>query len=428
MSIVASPALGTSFLAAGVLTAFLGGNKGLPPDLVLGEPGLLPAPAEAVLQVRARELWSADGKRITDGLLVLEGGRIRSVGSAKNVDPSQPLVVHDGVLTAGLIACRTQSGSAGELQDDTRSVMSEARAAFAVDLASVDLERALAAGITSLGIAPGPQNLVGGFACVVKTAGGRVLEPEAALSISLSSGTLGRSTTQGGFLFGAAEEGMARPDGRPEWSERTQRGTREPTSYSGAVAMLRQHFARGEGAFGRAREGDLPVTIEAWDRHEVLRAAALAQELGLKGAIRGAPLAGDPAVVAALSASGLGVILGPYSIRQTRPSLESVKVLAAAGVPVAFALDGPWNAPEELRITAVRALQAGATKESLWKALTEDAALLSGVPRSIGALAPGRDADFVLWSGDPFDLTCHPSAVYVDGKLAWSASGAHGAR
>lgn len=394
------------------------------------EPESAPVAPARVLQIHARELWTSAGERLTDALLIVADGRIRAIGRASEADTGLPLLHHDGVVTAGLIACRTQSGSVGELQDDTRTVMESAHALQAIDLDSRDFERALAAGITAVEIAPGPENLVGGFACVLKTAGGRVLAPEASLAISLMSGTLGRSTTQGGFLFGVAEgepgsAGMMRPDGGPEASSFTTRGTRAPTSYAGALEALRKLFARGEGAFGRAKRGALPVTIEAWDRHEVMRAAQFAQEQKLVGSIRGAPLAGDPAVVAALKASGLGVIVGPYSAAQTRASLESVQRLSEAGVPVAFALETPWHSPEDLRLSAARALRAGASREAIWKALTSDAARLTGVAESAGELAPGRDADFVLWSGDPLDLSSRAMAVYVDGKLAWSAPAAH---
>jgi len=378
---------------------------------------------ESVLQIQAGELWTTAGKRIRDGVLDVADGRIRSVGSADDTDRGRPWIRHEGVLTAGLVACWTQSGTAGELQDDTRSVLARARATYAVDPTHPDFERALAAGITALGIVPGPANLVGGLACVIKTAGGRVPEPEAALALSLSGSALGRSTVQGGFFFGVPgdEPGyVAESDGGPETTTRTTRGTREPTSYAGALAMLDRLFARGQGPFGRAKKGELPVMIQAWERHEVVRAAQFARQHGLQGAIRGAPLAGDPDVLAALRASGLGVIVGPYSAQQTRHSLESLKLLAEAGVPVAFALEAPAHAPDELRLSAARALRSGAPREAVWKALTEDAARLAGAEK-IGTLAPGQDADFVLWSGDPLDLSSRVLAVWIDGKRAWAA-------
>jgi imidazolonepropionase-like amidohydrolase len=392
---------------------------------------------DAGLQIQAREVWTAAGERIPNGVVVIADGKVLAVGDERALDASRPLVRHDGVLTAGLIACRTWSGAGAGLQDDTRSVLPHARAADAIDLDSRDFERLLAAGITSVGIAPGPESLVGGLACVVKTTA-RMLEDEAALALSLSSSALGRSTSRGGFLFGSAEDeesggapeapGASQQQGGPETSARTTRGTREPTSFPGALALLTELLARGSRSprendpFARVKAGELPVTIEAWERHEVLRAARFAAEHRLVGAIRGAPLAGDPDVIAALKASGLGVIVGPYTSGQTRRSLESVRHLAEAGVPVAFALDAPARPAEELRLSAVRALAAGASQDAVWKALTEDAARLAGVGGRVGQLAKGQEADLVLWSGNPLDLSSRVVAVYVDGVRAWPAS------
>ena len=376
------------------------------------------------VQVRAREIWTAAGQRVSDALLLVVDGRVRSVKAGAEADPELPLVVHDGVVTAGLIACHTDSGAQGELEDDSRSVMPTALAAYAFDPEHPDFERALAAGITALALTPGDENLVGGLTCVVKTAGARVLEREATLAISFSSRALGRSGSQGFFLLGAAEGGAgptAAEEGGPELTARTQRGSREPTSYSGALLMLRKLFAEKEGPFARAAGGELPVTLEALDRHEVLRAARFAVEHDLVGAIRGAPLASDPDVVAALRETHLGVIVGPWSADQTVRSLESVRALAEAGIPVAFALDAPLHHPEELRLFAARALWAGAGHDAVFRALTSDAARLVGTPDHIGTLEPGRDADFVLWSGDPLDLSSRIEAVYVDGVRRWTA-------
>jgi imidazolonepropionase-like amidohydrolase len=374
----------------------------------------------STLQFRAREIWTADGQRVANALLVVEGGKVRAVGADQEADPRLPLIAHDGVISAGLVACQTQSGAAGELLDDTRSVLPEARTLHAFAPEHPDFERALAAGITTLVLPPSPENLVGGLACAVKSAGGSVLSAEASLALSFSSAALGRSTATGFFFFGAAEE-LASADGSPEVTERSRRGTREPTSYAGALAQLRALLAGKSGPFARAAAGELPVVLDAWDRHEVLRAAGFAREHGLRGALRGAPLAGDPDVLAAIQASGLGVILGPFAGDQARRSLESVKLLGAAGVPVAFALDAPLHAPAELRLTAARALWAGASRETAWKALTSDAALLAGVGERVGTLTNGKDADFVLWSGDPLDLRSRVEAVYVDGVSRWRA-------
>ena len=100
------------------------------------------------------------------------------------------------------------------------------------------------------------------------------------------------------------------------------------------------------------------VLLVAWERNEVVRAADFAREHGLAGAICGVPLASDPEVVSAISKSGLGVVLWPYVPGQSRRSLESMKTLVAAKIPVGFALDAPTHHPDGLRLSAALAIAA----------------------------------------------------------------------
>lgn len=372
------------------------------------------------VEIRAREVWTGT-ERIQNGAVVVVDGRIRSVGTAREPDPRRAIAQYDGVLTAGMVVCQSEAGAGDELRGDARTLLPEGRAWYAFAPEHSDFRRALEAGITSMALTPNGNGLVGGLSSVVKTAGGRVLAREATLAMSLSSEAIGRATGRVSFVFGSAEAPLASADGGPENTTRTGRGTRTPTSYSGAVAVLEEAFAAPAGPLARARRGELPVTIEAFDRHEVMRALGLATKLGLHGAIRGAPLASDPTLVEALKASGMGLVVGPYDPDQTRASLESLAALAKAKVPVGFALEAPARSPEELRLFAARAMWAGAPHDALWRALTVDAAHLAGVGDHVGAVAPDRDADLVLWSGDPLDLSSRIEAVWVDGRLAWKA-------
>ena len=392
--------------------------------------------AETTLQVRAKELWVGDGRKIANGVLVIEDGRIDRVGEEGELDPRLPTIEHDGVVTAGMVACQTRSGTTDELLEDARSVIAEARAAFEFDPDHPDFRRALEAGITTALLVPSGENLVGGLASAVKTSGGEIVERDACLAISFSGNALGRTSDQNFFFFQADEHGELVPGtakaleveevdpasteaGGPEPTVPSRRGTRQPTSYSGALAELRARFTRPTGVFESAADRDLPVLLEAWERNEVVRAADFAREHELAGAILGAPLASDPDVRAAIARSGLGVILGPYVPGQARRSLESVKELVAAKVPVAFALGAPAYHPDGLRLSAALAIGAGADEVSVWKALTSDAARLANVAERVGSLEEGKDADFVLWTGDPLSLSSAPVAVYVGGRLAW---------
>jgi imidazolonepropionase-like amidohydrolase len=387
-------------------------------------PTLAPTPPPAaILQIRASEIYIGDGTRITDGVLVLEGGKIKRVGRGVEVDDRHPVIDHDGVITAGMVACQAQSGTEGEASDRARTILPEARIAHAFRPTHSDFEKALAAGITSLVLAPSADNLIGGVTAVVKSAGGTVVVGEGHLSISFGDTPLGAGSQPLQLFFGSAD-GRASLDasGDLENTESSSRGARYPTSYAGAIRELDDLFADPKATIERAAKGELPVLLEAWTRHEVARAAEFARRHELRGAIRGAPLAGDPHLLPLLQASGLGVILGPFDLAQARRSLESVRALQEAGISVAFALGGPGNNPEMLRISAARAVSVGADQKSVWKALTSDAARIAAVDDRVGLLAPGKDADIVLWSGNPLNLTSRVEAVYVDGRRVFEGA------
>jgi imidazolonepropionase-like amidohydrolase len=380
----------------------------------------------SAFQVRAGELVLADGSRMEDALLVIEGGKVKRVTRGPMLDEGLPTVVHDGVVTAGLVACRTRSGAGSEAHDPTRSVLPEADVVHAFRPDHSEFEDALAAGITTVVLAPSGTNLVGGTTAVVKTHGGTVLEREGHLALSFSSSSLAGNVPIA-LRLGSVEEEHAlalSQDGGPEDTHVSRRGARSPTSYAGAMRVLRERIEDTEGRFARVASGELPVLFTAHDRNEVARAASFAREHRLTGAIYGAPLAGDPDLVGLLVESGLGVVFSPFRTSRTTRSREAVATLQQAGVPVAFALEGPTREPGAFRMTAVMAVVAGADPGAVLTSLTSTAARLAGVDERVGDLTAGKDADFVLWSGDPLDLSSHVVAVYVDGGLAWSADDA----
>ncbi len=383
------------------LTACSLALSALPKDPALDSPGPTEAQlraAENVLQVRAKEIWLGDGRRIADGLIVVQGGTIVSVGKGE-ADASKLLVEHDGIVTAGMVVCQSLTGAWGETYDSTRSVLPTARIAHGVDPHDTDFDKALAAGITTLVITP-TRNVVGGLTAVVD-ARGHVRARVSHLAISLASTALSSGTSQ--------SDGIENTIGYA-------RGTRYPTSYAGALHELGQLFAEPEGVFARAASGQLPVVIEAWDRNEVSRALAFAKANGLTGAVRGAPLAGE--LAAQFKDSGMAAILGPYRAGQSRASLESFARLSEAGVPIGFALDQPYFEPAGLRLSAAMTLGAGAKRADVWNALTSGGARIAGVAKQVGTIVKGKQADLVLWSGDPLELTSRVEAVYVAGELA----------
>jgi len=342
-----------------------------------------PPSATETFAVRAADIHLGDGRRLEDGVLLVQAGKIRALGRGVELPEDLAVIEHDGVLAAGMVSCRSYSGSWGEVHDSTRSFLPELDVTHAFDPDHRDFEAALAEGITTVVLAPTGSNVAGGLTAVVKCAGGVVVRPRAHLALSLGANAI-------------------RPD-------------REPTSYPGALQRLADHLAAGEGAFGRVAAGELPVLLEVGARHEVERALDFAQVHGLKGALRGAWRAGE--LADRVAESGLAVVVGPFEPGISAHSVDSVVALADAEVALAFGLDAPLHDPAALRLSAALCVRAGLDRDAAWTALSSGAARIAGVGDRLGRLERGLDADFVLWSGDPLELTSRVEAVFVDGAL-----------
>lgn len=342
----------------------------------------------SVFAVEAKELYLGDGRRVENGVLVVDGGKIRAAGAGVEVPSGVPVVVHDGVVSAGMVACRTHHGDRGEANDWVRSVLPDARIVDGFDPGHTVFEGALAAGVTTVVLSPTTQNLVGGTTAVVKTAGGRVVKADGHLAISLGPSALNQ--------------------------------IRYPTSMSGAVAELEARMKAPRGAFADVATGRRLVMISATSRADVEAALGFATRHGLKGALVGAYRAGE--LLRDVQSSGLGVVVGPLGVGTYHKIVESVVALGEARVPLAFALDAPSNHPDELRLAAALCLRGGLDPDVAWKALTSDGARIAGVGDQLGRLERGLDADFVLWSGDPLDLSSSVVEVYVDGARVFGGA------
>jgi len=332
--------------------------------------------------VHAAELWLGDGQRIEDGVLLVEGGRIKAAGRGVDVPLGTPRIEHDSVISAGLIAFDCAVGLDGETSEPKRSVLATGRLIDAFDASAEGVAAALSEGITTLVLTPAPTTLAGGRCAVVKTAHGTVLSAEGLLALSLSEEALDPN--------------------------------RYPTSPSGAMTELERLLGAGQGALPAAAR--VAVLIEAPTRDDVRRALGLAERHGLRGALSGSRRAGE--LAEAIAAAQLAVVVGPFASGVAQRELDSVVALGRARVPLAFALELPTRHPAGLRLSASLCLRAGLDPAAAWSALTSGAAAVAGVQTRVGRLERGLDADFVLWSGNPLDLSSRPVAVFVDGVRA----------
>lgn len=238
-------------------------------------------------------------------------------------------------------------------------------------------------------------------------------------------------------------------------------GTGYPAALLGSIAFVRQAFydARWQkdarawadkhkdqarpayepalDALVPALDRRMPVSFEAGELREILRALAMAKEFNLDPIVTGGIEA--DAVVADLKAQNAKVILtlnaaggggrggfgggggrgGDTPIRVTRMQQNAPKVAAAlekAGIPYAFASEGLQTPAEFLRGVSRAVREGGLTADQALAALTVNAAKMAGASDRVGALAKGRIANVLVVEGDLFSESARIRRVFVDGR------------
>lgn len=402
-------------------------------------------------QQEAAYLYAIAGARIVPvgappieaGTVVFRDGVIEQVGASvappagAQVIAGKGLTVYPGLVdmgsTAGLdwpAAARPENPQTTEeverVKRDTL-LRAHVRAADHVNASSPALLRAAQAGITAL-LATPPGDGVRGQSALVLTAQGTDVPQVGALADDRRGPLVVRTPV-------ALHVGVAnQPAG----------GSAYPNSLMGIIAFNRQAFldaqhyaAAGRRPYSAALEamqeavaGRLPVAFRATEAREIERALAMAKAFSLDPIVTTAIEV--QGVAAGLKAAGARVVVSlnfptrpqnlapdadePLRVLRARADApKAAAALAAAGVVFAFESQG-LSDPQDFLKNARKAVEAGAAKDAVLRALTIDAAAIAGAADRLGSIERGKLANLVVTEGDLFDEKASLRHVFVNGR------------
>jgi len=174
-----------------------------------------------------------------------------------------------------------------------------------------------------------------------------------------------------------------------------------------------------------ALNDEIPIHVNA-RRAIVIRAALkVADEYGLKLIFQ--ECTEGYKVAEQLAEKKIPVVLGPFyyypgSMGQYREGRKvnwnNAGILAEAGVKVALGSGGQSGAIDILT-SASFAVRHGMNRDEALKAITITPAEILGVAERVGSLEKGKDADIVVLSGDPLDVTTRVEKVILNGKTVY---------
>jgi imidazolonepropionase-like amidohydrolase len=163
-------------------------------------------------------------------------------------------------------------------------------------------------------------------------------------------------------------------------------------------------------------KGQVPLAIEANRASDLLAAMRLADEFKVRLVLLGA--SEGWMVAEQLAKANVPVVLKPLtdipSFDSLGATLENAARLSRTGVTVALASFDTHNS-RTLRQEAGNAIANGMDRDAALQAVTLTPARLWGVDDRVGSLEVGKDADVVVWSGDPFELTTGAEHVFIKG-------------
>lgn len=396
--------------------------------------------ASAPFVIRNVNIMTAAGPTIRNGAVAVADGKIIAVG--QTVDAPPGAIVIDGggkYLTPGIVDVHSHLGvyaapGVGALSDGneaTNPSTPNVWAEHSVWPHDPQFPRNLAGGVTTLQVLPGSANLIGGRSVVLKVVPSRTVQ---------------------GMKFPGAKYGLKMACGENPKRVYAQRG---PSTRMGNVAGYRTAWINAEAyrrkwdKWNADHKGDPPVrdlgneTLAEVLRGNILvhnhcyRADEMAQmidiahEFGYR--IRSFHHGVEAYKVADLLAKeGIGASVwadwGSFkmeamdAIRANLPMVDRVP-----GSHAMIHSDDP-SGSQRLNQEVAKAMRAGidagipVSEDQALKWMTINAAWALGLDDKIGSIEKGKDADLVLWSGDPFSVYTHTERVWVDGAMLYDRS------
>jgi imidazolonepropionase-like amidohydrolase len=390
---------------------------------------LVPAAIAAqTIAITNATVYPVSGPKLDGATVLIRDGRIAAVGKVVVIPATARLVDGTGkVVTPGLLHVQGALGlgvgrALAEETDEEYTAIGgttdgehegEVSPAFnvlaAIDPNAVAIPVARMGGVTSALTMP-TSGLVAGQAVMIHLAGQHtadmVLLSPAAMVADLGDAS---RTAGGGSRAGA----LARL--RTLFTDAATLRRRRADYDQNRIGPLSAPADQLEALYP-VLDGQLPLYVNANRQSDIENALALAADFRLRLILRRG--AETWRVAARIARAGVPVVI---DTRDNIPSFDGLQarsdnaaLLREAGVTVILAGQDPGG-QMNLRFEAGQAVRNGMKWDDALEAITAAPARAFGLADQLGTLEPGKVADVVMWSGDPFEFSTAAELVFIDG-------------
>ncbi len=387
--------------------------------------------ASANIVIRNATVFDGNGNKFQNFDVHFSDGKIQAIGLRLVTDGAQEIDGTGKFVTPGIIDNHSHMGvypapsvrTSSDGNEATNPVTSEVWAEHSVWTQDPQYKLALAGGITTFHVLPGSANLFGGRGVTLKNVSANTVPemkfPDAPHSLKMACGenpkrvysSRGPSTRMGN-VAGYRNAWI----GAENYKEQLER---DPS----------HRDIRNETLAG-VLDGEILVHNHCYRADEMATMINIGEEFGYKistfhhgvEAYKIADLLADKGICAALWADWWGFKHEAYDM-----SIANIAIVDQArdGTGCAIVHSDDESGIQRLNQEAAKALAAGRRagfeisegRAMTW--ITKNPAKSLGILEQTGTLDIGKDADVVIWSGNPFSIYTKAEQVYIDGALAF---------
>jgi imidazolonepropionase-like amidohydrolase len=394
-----------------------------------------PLPARTTV-IRNATILTAAGPAIERGSILLQNGKVAAVGATVNAPADAAVIDANGKwVTPGVIDTHSHLGvyaapgieSLADGNEMTNPNTAEVSTEHAIWPQDPQFELALAGGVTTLHILPGSGNLFGGRSVTVKNVPARTADqmkfPGAPYGLKMACGenpmrVYGGRNTQPSTRMGNAA------GYRKAWQAATEyRAKLQAWKKAGSDPEKRPDRNLQLETLMGVLDGEIRVQNHCYRADEMATMIDISKEFNFKiasfhhavEAYKVRDLLAANGICGSMWADWWGFKLEAYDGITQNIAL----VHDAGGCAIVHSDSG--DGIQRLNQEAAKAIRAGAEagikidRADAVKWISLNPAKALGIDTVTGSLEPGKNADVVIWSGDPFSVYAHAERVFIDG-------------
>ncbi|MBQ7113117.1 MAG: amidohydrolase [Clostridia bacterium] len=369
------------------------------------------------------------------GDVAIENGKIAAVGENLSFEGALVCDVSGAYVMPGIIDAHSHIGmwedsmgwEGADGNESTDPVTPQLRAIDSINPYDVNFKEACAAGVTTCVTGPGSANVIGGTFVAMKTAGDSVEDMTLRFPVAMKAAFGENPKSVYGQSGKAPKTRMATAAiMRKALVDAQEYGRKIDEAKGDAEKMPARDL--GKEALLRVIRREIPMKIHAHRADDILTAIRIAKEFNIRYTLDHCTegwLITDH-LKKALQEGCEGIIIGPLFTERSKIELKNLsykapKALYDAGIKFAMITDHPVIPQHYLSVCIALAVREGLPEEEALRAITVNAAEITGIADRVGSLEVGKDADIAVFSGHPLDFRARCLMTLIGGKVVHEA-------